>query len=91
MNMFGFKNDFYELLEKQIEEYFKQDKETILNNEILLPLCLEKNLDNNKIIINCKPVNSEWIGMTYKEDLPLVNKKIANLKEEGSYPKHLWE
>ena len=91
MNMFGFKNDFYELLEKQIEEYFKQDKETILNNEILLPLCLEKNLDNNKIIINCKPVNSEWIGMTYKEDLLLVNKKIANLKEEGSYPKHLWE
>ena len=91
MNMFGFKNDFYELLEKQIEEYFKQDKEMILNNEILLPLCLEKNLDNNKIIINCKPVNSEWIGMTYKEDLPLVNKKIAILKKEGSYPKHLWE
>ena len=62
----------------------------ILNNEILLPNCLEKNLENGKIEIDTKPVNSEWIGMTYKEDLPLVKKRILELKEEGIYPKHLW-
>ncbi len=91
MNMFGFKNDFYELLKKDMENYFKQDKKIILSNEILLPDCLENNLENGKIEIVCKPVSSEWIGMTYKEDLPIVNKKILKLKEEGSYPKHLWK
>ena len=90
MNIFGFKNDFYELLQEEIEEYFKQSEENILNNEILLPDCLEKNLENGKIEIESIPVNSEWIGMTYKEDLPLVKERILKLKEEGSYPKHLW-
>ena len=91
MNIFGFSNDFYELLKEDMEKYFKQDEETILSSEILLPDCLEKNLENGKIEIVCKPVSSEWIGMTYKEDLPLVKEKILKLKEMGSYPKHLWK
>ena len=91
MNMFGFKKDFYDLLEEDIKNYFKQDKETILANEILLPDCLEKNLAQDKITISCVASKSNWIGMTYKEDLPLVKKRILDLKEQGSYPKHLWK
>lgn len=91
MNIFGFKHDFYELLKEHLESFFKQNREIILKSEALLPDCLENNLENGKIKIYCRPSNSEWIGMTYKEDLPLVKKRILKLKEEGKYPNHLWK
>ena len=32
-----------------------------------------------------------WYGVTYKEDKEKVVAAIARLKEEGLYPKRLWE
>ncbi len=91
MNLFGFSHDFYELLLEYLKDFFKQDRETILKSEALLPECLTRNLEKKKITIHSQPALSEWIGMTYKEDLPLVKEKISKLKEKGSYPKHLWD
>ncbi len=91
MNMFGFTHDIFDLLEQQITQYFQHEKAFILNNEILLPDCLEQNLEQNKITLYSRPASSEWLGMTYKEDLALVKEKIKLLKEKGYYPQHLWE
>ena len=91
MNIFGFTNKIYELLALHLEEFFKQDKETILKSEVLLPDCLQKNIEKGMIKIYSIPSKSEWIGMTYKDDLKLVKEKILKLKKEGSYPSHLWK
>ncbi len=91
MNIFGFKYDFFELLEEYLKEFFEQDKDVILKSEALLPECLDKYLKNKKIKIWSRPTTSKWIGMTYKSDLPLVKEEIEELKKAGKYPEKLWE
>lgn len=91
MNMFAFKNDLFELLEKYFEAFFEQNEESLLKSEALLPECLKENIDNGKIKIYCKNSNSKWLGMTYKSDLEIVKKEITKLKENGEYKEKLWK
>ena len=90
MNMFAFKKDIFPLLEKYFDEFFMQPEEEVLKKEALLPEALQKYIRENIIkIINVKS-ESEWLGMTYKEDLDLVKQKLNNLKNNNIYPKNLW-
>lgn len=36
------------------------------------------------------PTQSEWFGVTYKEDAPVVENSINTLVANGEYPKSLW-
>jgi hypothetical protein len=36
------------------------------------------------------PTESEWYGVTYKEDKPWVVNAIQALIDAGEYPEHLW-
>lgn len=36
------------------------------------------------------PTQSEWFGVTYKEDAPEVEKNIKALVAQGEYPNSLW-
>ena len=90
-NFFAFKKDVFGLLEEYWLEYFNQDDDKILKGEVLLPICLEKYLQEKKIEILACPTKSEWFGMTYKSDLDMVKEKIKDLKVQGVYPEKLWE
>ena len=35
--------------------------------------------------------SDKWFGVTYKEDKPDVVAKFAALKDEGAYPRNLWD
>ena len=69
------------------------------NKKIFLYFCsltlisefLEEYLSQKKITLKYRTSNSEWLGMTYKEDLLEVKNKIKELKEKGEYPNNLWE
>lgn len=92
MNFFAFQKDIYEILEEYWENYFKQDESQILENEVLLPECLNEYIANGQITILNQPSKSIWLGMTYKEDLHVVKTNIQVLKdEEKLYKQHLWE
>jgi hypothetical protein len=34
--------------------------------------------------------DAQWFGVTYKDDKPIVQKAIEQLKNNSIYPKHLW-
>lgn len=91
MNVFAFKHTFFAYLEEYFIEFFKQDDEVILNSEALLPDVVEKNIFNGKIKLKNVPTNSNWIGVTYKEDLEGVKRAISDLIREGEYPDKLWK
>lgn len=91
MNFFAFQNDVFALLEEYWEDYFKQEEEVILKEEVLLPECLKLNIMRGKIKMLNQPSDSVWLGMTYKSDLPFVEEKIESLKKSGVYKNHLWE
>ena len=90
MNMFAFKKDIFPLLEKYFDEFFMQPEEEVLKKEALLPEALQKYIKENIIKIIDVKSESEWLGMTYKEDLDLVKQKLNNLKNNNIYPKCLW-
>lgn len=91
MNFFAFGHDVFALLEEYWEDYFKQEEEIILKEEVLLPECLKLNIMRGKIKMLNQPSDSVWLGMTYKSDLPFVEEKIESLKKSGVYKNHLWE
>lgn len=91
MNVFAFHHTFFAYLEEYFTEFFKQDDEVILNSEALLPDVVEKNILNGKIKLKNVPTNSNWIGVTYKEDLEGVKRAISDLIREGEYPDKLWK
>ncbi len=91
MNFFAFQEDVFDLLEEYFKNFFLQEESVVLEGEVMLPECLQENIENKKITILNKPGNSLWLGMTYKEDLVEVQEKLVLLKKEGVYPEHLWE
>lgn len=91
MNFFAFQNDIFALLEEYFRNFFLQSEEQILEGEVMLPMCLKENIELKRIVVFNQPSCSEWIGMTYRSDLPLVEEKINHLKDDEIYPKHLWE
>lgn len=91
VNMFAFKNNFFNYLEEYFNDYFNNSDEFILANEVLLPELIGKKLDEEKIILQNIVANSSWFGMTYREELAIIKDNIENLIEKGEYPRKLWE
>lgn len=91
VNMFAFKNNFFNFLEEYFNNYFKNSDEFILKNEALLPELIKEKLDNNEIILQNIVSNSTWLGMTYRDDLDILKDNIKKLIEKGEYPEKLWD
>jgi hypothetical protein len=47
-------------------------------------------IKNRNIKIKVLPANSDWFGVTYKEDREAAIKKIDELTSSGIYPSQLW-
>lgn len=58
--------------------------------ECLLPTSIDTFVKAGKVDVKVYPTESEWYGVTYKEDKPWVVKAIQNLIDAGEYPEHLW-
>lgn len=91
VNMFAFKNNFFQYLEEYFDNYFNNSEEFILKNEALLPELIKEKLDNGQIVLHNIVSNSTWLGMTYREDLDILKRNIEELIEKGEYPKKLWD
>ena len=90
MNLFGFKQNFMNMLESDFKEFIHKDEEYLKTAEIFLPDTAKKNVAQGNLKL--KNIISEgiWAGLTYKEDLEELKEKINNLIEKGEYPTNLW-
>ncbi len=91
VNMFAFKNNFFQYLEEYFNNYFNNSEDFILNNEALLPELIKEKLDNGQIVLHNIVSNSTWLGMTYREDLDILKNNIEELIKKGEYPEKLWD
>lgn len=91
VNMFAFKNNFFQYLEEYLNNYFNNSEEFILKNEILLPELIKEKLDSEQIVLHNIVSNSTWLGMTYREDLDILKHNIEELIKKGEYPEKLWD
>ena len=58
--------------------------------ESLLPTSIDTFVKAGKVDVKVYPTESEWYGVTYKEDKPWVVNAIQALVDAGEYPEHLW-
>ncbi|MDY6801180.1 MAG: sugar phosphate nucleotidyltransferase [Bacteroidota bacterium] len=89
MNFWGFTPDVFPELESEFKKFIQHNK----NNpkaEYFIPSIVSHQMEKEKATVKVLQANSKWFGVTYKEDKPVVIKKIKELTKEGEYPQQLW-
>lgn len=89
MNFWGFTPAVFE----QAKPMFKRFVEANEDNpkaEFFIPLIAEELVKTGKANFKVIPTSAKWFGVTYKDDKPIVQKSIAALIENGTYPSKLW-
>lgn len=90
VNLFGFTKDILEDVEGYLKDFFKTE-DNLENAEFYLPTIVRKSIEDKKADMKVLNTNSNYFGMTYKEDLEELKIKIRKLIENGVYPDNLWE
>lgn len=86
MLMYGFSIDIFEKMEHMLVDFLSHGN--LETGEFLLPDVVDEYVKMGMVDVVSTP--STWIGMTYKEDLEIVKKKINNYISLGVYPQNLW-
>lgn len=90
MNMFGFTPDYF----SHSKEYFKTfitENASNLRAEFYIPTMVNKLVNDGTSKLRVLSTDSQWFGVTYKDDRPLVVAKIKDLIAKGVYPENLWK
>jgi UTP-glucose-1-phosphate uridylyltransferase len=89
MNFWCFHPSLFDFLEKEFSEFLKQN----INNskaEFLIPHSADRFIKTGKGVIKVIPTAAQWFGVTYKEDAPVVQRKLDALVKDGAYASSLW-
>ena len=89
MNFWLCRSNFFKHLEYYIKEKI-ENLDDVEKSEIYLPFAAQKLLSENVINIDVVNSNSEWFGVTYREDKKNSVKKLALYTKEDVYPTPLW-
>ena len=87
MNLMGFTPPAFELMKGQFEVFIKNHYEE-LKSEFYIPKVLDEIARNQPVPVLRSP--EKWLGVTYKEDKPVVMTKLQELTNAGVYPSKLW-
>ena len=58
--------------------------------EFFIPLVVDYIINKGDSRLKVLMSNSQWFGVTYKEDKKFVQRDIEKLKQKNVYPKKLW-
>lgn len=90
MNVWGFTSDLFSHLNQMFNDFMKQ-KSNELKSEFLIPEVVNELIQKKTKKVFVLKTSSEWFGVTYKEDKPIVIQKIKDLIDKGAYPEKLFQ
>ena len=90
MNLFGFTPDYFCHSEAYFKEFLPANIDN-LKSEFFIPLMVNKVINDGTASMRVLKTTSDWFGVTYKEDKPMLMAKIEELIAAGEYPRNLWE
>lgn len=90
MNMWCFMPSLFQYLEEDLLEFLDKNPNE-MKAEFLLPDVIDRLIKSGTVEIPVLKTGEKWFGMTYREDKPEVEKKLAALVESGSYPSPIWK
>ncbi len=93
MNFWGFLPGILPEFKKYFDDYLKEfaaDVKGKIKSECFIPKAADYFINKGIIKIKSLDANSDWFGVTYKEDKEAAIKKIEELTDKGVYPAKLW-
>ncbi|MDQ3143086.1 MAG: sugar phosphate nucleotidyltransferase [Bacteroidota bacterium] len=85
MNMWGFQTAYFDWAEKYLIDFLKKRIEE-QNSEFYIPELIQYLIDRNEITVEILTSNSNWFGVTYQEDKPVVQAAFEKMISEEFYP-----
>ncbi len=89
MNIWGFPPSFVPEMKDYFHRFLKALPTGELKAECLLPIMVNDFLAEGNLTVTAEPSGDKWFGLTYKEDVPEVERELNRLHGDGSYPEAL--
>ena len=89
MNMWAFYPSYFDYCEKALYDFIKARGEEE-KSEFYIPALVDELIQNKVLDVKLLDTTSQWFGVTYQEDKPVVISKLNKLLADGAYPKDLW-
>lgn len=90
MNFWGFHPNVFDFIQEEFKVFLKKFGEDP-KAEFFIPLIGDAFIHRNKGTIKVISTDSQWFGVTYKEDKPEVERCIRELVQQGVYDEKLWK
>jgi len=94
MNFWGFPQTILPEFKKHFDEFlsaFAADIPGNIKSECYIPYAADQFIKQGIIKIKALRADSDWFGVTYREDREAAVKKLADLTQAGVYPPSLWQ
>jgi hypothetical protein len=91
MNLWGFPVRFLEELERWLCSRLGAPSEQLMHEEFFLPAAVDEICRASGHCVHVLSTSEEWMGVTFREDLPRVRDAIHSKVADGEYPSRLWE
>jgi dTDP-glucose pyrophosphorylase len=89
MNFWCFHPSIFSFLEAGFKTFLEENIDKP-KAEYLIPFSADQFIKKELGAIKVIPTSSQWFGVTYKEDAPVVEKRLHELVQQGAYPDSLW-
>lgn len=89
MNLWGFHPCIIDWLKTEFKDWLANTPDPT-KDEYLLPTSIYEWIQEGRIKVEVLPCQEKWLGMTYREDLEMVQKEMAAKIAQGVYPLDLW-
>ena len=89
MNFWGFSPDVFRVAERLFKK-FLSDHDDSETSEFQIPNLVDHMIKNELKEFKMLSTNSQWFGITYEKDLPVIKRKVRALTKKGVYPESLW-
>ena len=93
MNFWGFPQTILAEFKKYFDEFlsvYSRDIPNQIKRECYIPLAVDNFIKNKIIRVKSLPADSQWFGITYREDRDFAVKRLSELTSSGIYPESLW-
>ncbi|MFY0652983.1 MAG: NTP transferase domain-containing protein [Cyclobacteriaceae bacterium] len=89
MNFWGFCPNIFAEMHEQFKAFLENTSD-LSKDEFQIPTVIDKMINEGKISVSVLHSSAKWFGVTYKEDRPIVVKKLAEFVANGVYSNPLW-
>lgn len=84
MNLWGFKESILDVYEAEFKKFLKE-KISVPKAEFFITTAVDTLINRDNVKFKVLNTDEKWYGITYKEDLPMIQSAIRKFTEDGLY------